>query len=453
MDASTYLDAATKAAATRPLGRRGDCTTTGMRVPLTLRARALPRTTPCPLDEAAPLDRRGFLSATVFFQMLPATALAPAIRPLFAEHHGGREGPMHAFMALNMVGAIVLTLLLASWPRFRKTAAARAPLFALADALLLLCFALPIPTQWLLAARVLEGALHVGLTVLLMSHAAEVARARQTPSLTTAAGTAVIFAVAAGNLVGGLLVALDARAPFWAGAALLMLVAATLSGQRLAVRAAPAAAARAALPRASFPLAAAFLSRFAVGCLIVSFSLFAHRVHGLSDRHVGLLYACLTVPFAFAMFPAGALLRHRPSRGALALGMLAFAGSVACLGHVPAALLPLPMIAGGVASALVFASVLAFAADETEAPARARSMAMVNAAGCFGMLAGPMAGGIVAAIFRDPSDAGRGYRAAFLLAALALSSWVAVSLRWVAARSAAPRGPRPAAVAALSRRQ
>ena len=50
-----------------------------------------------------------WLIAAVFLQMLPATLLAPAIRPLFAELHGGAEGPMHAFMSLNMLGAILTT--------------------------------------------------------------------------------------------------------------------------------------------------------------------------------------------------------------------------------------------------------------------------------------------------------------------------------------------------------
>src|SRR5689334_9882525 len=54
-----------------------------------------------------------WLVAAVFLQMLPATLLAPAIRPLFAEFHGGAEGPMHAFMSLNMLGAILTTPLVA----------------------------------------------------------------------------------------------------------------------------------------------------------------------------------------------------------------------------------------------------------------------------------------------------------------------------------------------------
>src|SRR5262249_41554005 len=45
------------------------------------------------------------LAFLIFIQMLPATLLTPAIRPLFASVHGGAEGAMQAFMSVNMIGA------------------------------------------------------------------------------------------------------------------------------------------------------------------------------------------------------------------------------------------------------------------------------------------------------------------------------------------------------------
>ena len=49
------------------------------------------------------------LAVLIFVQMLPATLLTPAVRPLFAGLHGGAEGPMHAFMSLNMIGAAFIS--------------------------------------------------------------------------------------------------------------------------------------------------------------------------------------------------------------------------------------------------------------------------------------------------------------------------------------------------------
>lgn len=47
------------------------------------------------------------LALLVLIQMLPATLVTPAIRPFFATWHGGHEGAMHAFMALNMLGGLL----------------------------------------------------------------------------------------------------------------------------------------------------------------------------------------------------------------------------------------------------------------------------------------------------------------------------------------------------------
>ncbi len=384
----------------------------------------------CPLD-SAPAESRTLLTALVFLQMLPATGIAPAIRPLFALHHAGRESAMHAFMAVNMAGAIGMALALAFSPDLRRRAAAWAPLLAVLDGVLLIAMTLPWPTAWVLALRTLEGALHVGVTTLLMSHAAEIARRTGDGRWVSRAGAAIIFAVASGSLLGGVLVGVDPRAAFWVGAGVLFFVASALRSVRLVWRASePSAKAALAAPMA-VPLVAAFLARFAVGCLVVSFSLFAHRVHHLSDRHVGFLYASLTVPFALAMWPVSALAKHRPNATHLALGMTGFAIAILLLGELSPTVLPFAMIGAGVASAFVFSAVLAFASAIPKSEGRGRAMALVNVAGCLGMVVGPAAGGIISAIFRDPSDVARGYRAVFLLAGGALAAWWLLAAPWL----------------------
>ena len=78
--------------------------------------------------------------------MLPATLLTPAIRPLFASLHGGNEGAMHAFMALNMLGGFLcapLVAVLATRLASRTTALA---MLVGVDAILLSLLALPLPT-------------------------------------------------------------------------------------------------------------------------------------------------------------------------------------------------------------------------------------------------------------------------------------------------------------------
>ncbi|HEX7603260.1 MAG TPA: hypothetical protein VF316_16695, partial [Polyangiaceae bacterium] len=67
------------------------------------------------------MESRLALPLLVFAQMLPATLLTPAIRPLFAALHAGDERGMHAFMAVNMLGGI----LMAPWLARRADVRAR----------------------------------------------------------------------------------------------------------------------------------------------------------------------------------------------------------------------------------------------------------------------------------------------------------------------------------------
>lgn len=373
------------------------------------------------------------LPALVFFQMLPATLLAPAVRPLFARYHANAEGAMHAFMSLNMVGAIVGAALLARVAH-RKPVQALTLLTAL-DALLLVAIGSPISTPLVLVARTVEGAAHVGAATILIATAA---RARQLGDARAipVAGAALMLAVGLGSALGGLLVGVDVRAPYLVGAAIIAAVG--VSGVTFArrVESAPAPpsttsfrAVAAAFHDLAVPVTAAFVSRFAIGCLIVTFALFAHRVHHLSDRAVGALFTLLTLPFALAMYPAGRIAEHMTRSGLLAGGVVVFAACLAVLGFVPAWALPFLMFASGIACAAIFAPTLCYAATLGSVPTRTTAMALVNAGSCAGMLLGPAIAGIVVAFARTQAEPARGYQAVFLLAAFTLLAWLSVMAR------------------------
>lgn len=386
------------------------------------------------------------LAVLVFLQMLPATLVAPAIRPLFAAHHGGAEGPMHAFMSLGMLGAVVAAPVIGAL--LDRGASRRRMLGALAfaDAVLLAACAAPAPTPLILVLRLGEGAAHVGAMTLLMAEAAAVGRRTGDPRAVAAAGGAVMLAVAAGSMIGAALLGLGVRAPFWAGAGLAALVA--VYGPRhlgaAVVAARPTARELVRVARVLWvPATAAFAGRFTVGCLIVTFSLYAHHVHGLSDGEVGALFATLTVPFALATYPAARLASVVPRAWILGGGVAAYAVALALLPLAPTAALAPLLITAGLGSAAIFAATLGYAA-ELGAGARASAMAVFNAAGCLGMLLGPAAAGITTAIVRAELGPAAGYRAAFVVAAVALVGWLAATARWRRDRAATER----AAVAA-----
>jgi len=385
--------------------------------------------------------RARWLALLVFFQMLPATLVAPAIRPLFAQHHAGREGAMHAFMAINMLGGLLVAPWLGTLADRRGRPRWLLSLLAAVDAALLLLLAAPLPTGTVLALRFAEGAAHVGAATLLLAEAAAYRRQLGDGRAMGMAGAGIMAAIASGSAVGGFAVGFDPRAPFWLAAALSSGVALTVwrSG---APGAAPAPAAGADRRRARLelvrrlgaPLAAAFVERFAVGCVIVTFALFAHTAHGLSDSAVGYHFALLTLPFALLTYPAGRLSDSVPRAAVMAVGALVYGFALMALGQAETPLLAWVMAAAGCGAACIFAPTLCYAASLAGPEQRGRAMALVNAAGCLGMLLGPAAAGITSALFRTSDDPLSGYRAVFGLAGIGVLTWLAIAGPWLVSR-------------------
>ena len=380
------------------------------------------------------------LIALIFLQMLPATLLTPAIRPLFALYHGGSEGAMHTFMAINMLGAAIAAPIIGvRLDRIRRVDLLLA-VMVVVDAALLLSLAWPLPTAMVLTLRFLEGAAHVGAATVLLAEAAAIARARGAGRAMGMAGAAIIFAVALGSLIGGLAIRVDVRAPFWLGGAILFcvgLLAYRMHNSFAVVieRKEPMTLGFLKANRVLMvPILAAFIERFTVGCIIVTFALFAHHAHSLSDGTIGLLFAVLTFSFAISMYPVGRLTERVPRAYVLGGGSALYGVSLALLGFVPAALLPVVMIAAGISSSMLYAPTLSYATTLSDASLRARVMALINSAGCFGMLAGPMVAGMISAAARRLDDPLQGYRAVFLMAALSVVVWLLAARTWLLAR-------------------
>ncbi|MEO8361640.1 MAG: MFS transporter [Vicinamibacteria bacterium] len=388
-----------------------------------------------------------WLIAAVFLQMLPATLLAPAIRPLFAQFHGGAESPMHAFMSLNMLGAILTTPLIARLVSSGNARRSGRWLMALAglDAILLVVVSLPLATSLVLLLRTFEGAAHLGAATLLLSRAAAYKPLVGAGRAMGMAGGAVMLAIAFGSGLGGLLVAESPRLPFLVGAAFAAVVALAapyLYSSTLPVEHAETSTLRRLSwrdPDVFGPLSAAFIERFTVGLIIVTFALFATKTHGLSDRSVGLLYSMLMLPFALLMYPASRMGDRIPRAALLGGGTLAYGLSIASLALVPKGLLPLSMIVAGIASSFMYGTVLCYAATLVPAESRGRMMALVNTAGAAGMLLGPMIGGILVAIGKRQLDPISAYRNVFYLAGATCLVWVLLQARWLLARLRAER--------------
>lgn len=360
---------------------------------------------------------------------------------------------MHAFMSLNMLGAILTTPWIARVVSAGSAQRSARWLMALAglDAILLVVVSLALPTPLVLVLRTFEGAAHLGAATLLLARAAAYKPLVGAGRAMGLAGGAVMLAIAFGSGLGGLLVAESPRLPFVVGASLSLVVA--LSAPFLYSSSLPPERHEAARPlslrdaNVFGPLSAAFVERFTVGLIIVTFALFATRSHGLSDRSVGLLYSMLMLPFALLMYPASRLGDRLPRAALLGLGTLLYGAAIASLAVVPKFLLPVSMIAAGVASSFMYGTVLCYAATLVPSESRGRMMALVNTAGALGMLLGPMCGGILVALGRNEADPMSAYRNVFFLAAVVCALWTLIQSRWLFGRLEIERGEQAHAAA------
>lgn len=385
------------------------------------------------------------LTIVIFLQMLPATMVVPAIRPLFALRHG-TPGAMHAFMAVNMVGAALLVPLVGSWLDRGRSRARLLRLLAGADALLLFALTTAVPAALLLGLRLLEGAAHVGAATVLVTEASGPGGDRRHGRAMGAAGAGIVAAIVSGSAFGALLVRLDPRAPLWVASGLAAVVAVVASRVPFRDGPRPAHARRRfgealallrARPALRLPVTAAFVGRFTIGCVVVTFALFAHAQHALGDGAIGGLFTLMTLPFALATYPAARMTDRVPAVALLRVGMAGLALSLAGVAYAPTAALPALMAAAGVASGVVFGGLLARSAAVAGAGERGRAMALVNVAGCVGMLLGPTVGGILTAVLSRKVGPVAAYRAVFLVAAMSALGWIVLHLKTRSASAAA----------------
>jgi MFS family permease len=380
--------------------------------------------------------RTGELAVVLFVQMLPATLVAPAIRPVVGDYHGFGETVMQAFMSVNMLGA-VLAAPLVGYAVDRGARPGRLLLWLSgADAVLLSLLTFPMGTGVLLALRTVEGAAHVGAATALLAHAASAARGSKQGRSMGMAGAAIMFAVASGHGIGAGLVGWDPRAAFWAGSLVAIWVA--LYAVRMSGPATESPRERGSVyallresPALWAPVTAAFASRFSVGCVIVTFAVFAHSTHGMSDPRIGMLFALMTFLFAFGVYPAGRLIERIPGSLVFAMGALSYAACLLVLGHAPVDVLPWVMGLAGVGSAMLFAPVLYFGARLGGREGRGRAMSLVNAAGCLGMLLGPACAAGMSSVLGTQMDSASVHRATFVVAGGSVLVWLVSAAPWL----------------------
>lgn len=358
----------------------------------------------------------------VFLSVLSGTVLLPAVRPLLVTVAGTSEGTAHAFAALAVLGSIIGAPIAARLAERIFFAKPLVVALCLIDASLLCAISGGPPPALLLGLRFCQGAANLGALSLLLGSVALPARADRART-SGGLATAMIAAVAAGAPIGTALLAAGPRAVVLMAAACAALAGLLALPLPFVVRAAGAHGGRGRLfaeaPALRWPMLFVLVERFGVGCFVVTFALHAHRHLGLADAEVGVLYGWFLLPFALAVYPVSALTARLSPRRVAGIGLFVYAAGFAALAAVRAEDLYACLAILGLSSAVIYAPSFAAVAAGAPEARRASAMALLHAAGNFGMLLGTAVAGCVSAVVSRLAPGRDAHVVVFLLAAIA----------------------------------
>ncbi|MFZ5444288.1 MAG: MFS transporter [Myxococcota bacterium] len=358
-------------------------------------------------------------AALVLGAMLPGTIVIPVVRSFVTAGWPGAEWLMHAFLAVNLLGAVVGGPLLAVRAERLGRRRLVASVSAVLDGGFLMLAALGPPAWALLGLRFVQGAVYIAAVSIFMG---TIRRQSRTASAMGVVGGAVVFSILLGIPLGAILSKVSPQLPLLVGGGVgvltgllapLVLPATTDAEQsqvtfrKLVFEA----------PELRAPTVVVALERFAVGAFIVPLQLYGHHVLGVSDAKVNGWFSAFLMVFAIATWPMSRL-GERVDRWALvAVGACGYAVSYLVLGFTPVEWIVAVVTLAGLASAAIYGPSLGLAAQAVPDTARASAMAVLNAAGTLGMFLGSsLAGGLSGALLSAGFERGRAYTWVFIAA-------------------------------------
>ncbi len=336
----------------------------------------------------------------LFLSALPDAMVVPVLRQLFVERYGVSVGAAHAFMSVNLIGALA-AIGLAGFIRRRCNLVNSITIAALANASLLAMMAVPIGFVPTLVLRCIEGAADLTVYAVLFAFIAQTGSPSTRGRRMGGAATAMMLGIACGAGLGGIIGGQTAVLCLWAGALACVIVAAA-AGLTLRPHRAQGAGLSSRYSTADRgvdsrpiwrPLAMMFSDRFVSALVATTVPLYLASVTDFSPAAIGGLVGLAMLMTALGTWPAG---RLADRVGSLRLRLIAgcvFAPGVALIplavsGNLAITIIDFVLI--GLAGAALFASSLVAICDSGRG---AVGMGAYHAAGNAGFLVGPLAAG------------------------------------------------------------
>jgi MFS family permease len=296
---------------------------------------------------------------------------------------------------------------------------------SLLDGVLLLACLLPLPLWAILTLRTLQGAAGVGALSIVMG-SARAGSAHDGAMGRMAA--AVVAGIALGAPLGTLLLAVSPAFVFLCAGALAAFVA--LGCLTIAGTAQPRAHAATSIKEAAsvvkIPALFVGAERFAVGCFVTTFSLYAHQVLGQSDRQVGAGFSIFLLSFALSSWTVGLASGRISPAVLLGGGAAVFGAGFASLGFVAEGSIWPALALMGLASGCIYTPSLCLASQPLPETQRSTAMGLINGAGTLGMMLGTALAGILAAALMHGGWTRAGASAAVFMVA-GVAQWVVLA--------------------------
>jgi MFS family permease len=351
--------------------------------------------------------------------MLPETIVIPVVRSFVGAQWPTAEWLVHAFLAVNLLGAVLGGPILAVWAERLGKRRLAAGVCAMLDGAFLGAVTVSPPMWLLLVLRLLQGAFYIAAVSILMG---TIRRQAKSPAAMGVVGGAVVVSILMGIPLGAILAKVSPALPLMVGGAVgvltgavaLMVLPVSTDNEKSRVTFKSLVF---DVPALRGPTLVVAIERFAVGAFIVPLQLYGHHVLNVTDARINGWFSAFLMIFALATWPMSRL-GERVDRwkliamGALTYGVTFLLLSVASVGWM----LGVVSLAG-LASAAIYGPSLGLAAQSVPHTARASAMAVLNAGGTLGMFLGSsMAGALSSLLLASGFERGRAYALVFCAA-------------------------------------
>lgn len=377
---------------------------------------ASPVECPAPVSMRQEAKLAAPIALAVLGAMMPATVVIPVIRSFVSSGWPESDWVVHAFMAVNLLGACLVGPLFAVRADRLGNRGTIAGALALLDGVSVALVASKPPLAVMLGLRFIQGAASVGAVSILMGSARSRARSSFGTGLV---GSAVILALVVGIPLGAILGRSDPSLPLIVGGTI-----GALAGF-LAFRVVPAGGSSSMSALDVWrsvgirrPVFVVGLERFSVGSITVTLQLFAHNVLQVPDHTVGRWLTIFLVAFALCTLPLTRVGDRVERRRVIALGAVVYAAMFFSFLVADTRTFPLVLAIGGIASAAIYGPSLSLVSQSVPSEARASAMGLLNAAGTLGMFLGNVAAAAITVLLQAGAERGFVYSIVFVVAGL-----------------------------------